>query len=457
MTVPLDLEIVVARVREKRQNFLEYNFGTLRDDFLKTFFDLAQEYETLENFYRICVSVIKEFFDLDARLYLLCQENVLDLVCDSLEGLYPEKPKAPAYIQLSNQAYHAEDAWVIPIRGNQLLVDRLPFYAKDQVIGMLELFPGDRLTEKDRFFFEKYANRVGYNLHVKIIAWQNIQRIRFINSLVADIEHNVIIPNISLSLYLRHLRQKINTLKELHCLCEFRDETCPELPMAQDKFRVLVQEMETDYQTLEQHYKGVSLFLESLFRPSHFQKGQLVLRRRTCRVQSEIIQPQLQLFLPKLKERNVEVDDSMGVMPDEDLPMAVDKGLMAQVYANLFSNAVKYARRNNEGRKYVAYGRDVLKDHFGPGKDGIKFNMFTTGPHIPPGDRGHIFDEGYRGSNVDGEVGTGRGLYFVRNVIETHGGEVGYEPTPGGNNFFVVLPLVVSPERPIAADLVAMH
>ncbi|MBI4794791.1 MAG: hypothetical protein HY790_02960 [Deltaproteobacteria bacterium] len=211
MTVPPDLEIVAERVKEKRQTFLEYNFGTLKDDFLKTFFDLAQEYETLENFYRICVSVVKEFFDLDSRLYLICQENILELVCDSLHGLYQEKPKPPPYIKLSNQAYHAEQGWVIPIRGNQLLVDRLPFYTKDQVIGLLELFPGDQLSEKDRFFFEKFANRVGYNLHVKIIAFQNIQRIRFINSLVADIEHNVIIPNISLSLYLRHLRQKINT------------------------------------------------------------------------------------------------------------------------------------------------------------------------------------------------------------------------------------------------------
>jgi signal transduction histidine kinase len=454
MTTPPDLEIVAARVKEKRQTFLEYNFGPLKDDFLKTFFDLAQEYETLENFYRICVSVVKEFFNLDSRLYLLCQDNVLELVCDSLKGLIPEKPKAPAYIKLSNQAYAVEQAWVIPIRGNQLLVDRLPFYTKDQVIGLIELCPGDQLSEKDRFFFEKYANRVGYNLHVKIIAWQNIQRIRFINSLVADIEHNVIIPNISLSLYLRHLRKKIDTLKELECLCDFKEEACRELPAVQDKFRTLVQEMEADYRTLEQHYKGVSLFLESLFRPSHFLKGHLVLRRRTCRVQSEIIQPQLQLYLPKLKDRDVDIDDSMGVMPDEDLPLSVDKGLMAQVYANLFSNAVKYTRRNYEGRKYVAYGRDVLHEYFGPGKDGIKFNMFTTGPHIPPGDRGHIFEEGYRGSNIDGEVGTGRGLYFVRNVIETHGGEVGYEPTPGGNNFYFILPLVVSPERPLAAEMV---
>jgi signal transduction histidine kinase len=455
MTVPPDLAEVAARVKEKRDIFIKYNFGRLKDDALKTFFDLAQEYETLENFYRVAVSVPKEFFGLDSRLYLLCQEGALELVCDSLTGLYPEKTRPPAHIQLASQAYGAEGSWVIPIRGNLLLVSQLPFYAKDQVIGLLELLPGKKLSPKDCFFFEKYANRLGYNLHIKIIAWQNIQHIRFINSLVADVEHNVIIPNISLALYLKHLRDRIRNLQELVCLCDQRPEECQMQPQAQERFRGLVKEMEADYQALEQQYKGVSLFIESLFRPSHFQRGHFVLRRRTWRVVSEIIEPQLKLFLPKLKERGIEIDVAMGVMPDEDLPLSVDKGLIAQVYANLFSNAVKYARPNHEGRKYMAYGREILKDYFGPGKDGVKFNVFTTGPHIPPADIPHIFDEGYRGSNVDNEVGTGRGLYFVRNVIETHGGEVGYQATPGGNNFYFVLPLPATPETPLAVQLAA--
>ncbi len=263
---------------------------------------------------------------------------------------------------------------------------------------------------------------------------------------MADIEHNVIIPNISLSLYLRHLRNKIKNLQELECVCEIRNPECPGHPDARQVFRGLIDELEQDYEHLEQHYKGVSLFIESLFRLSHFQKGQFVLRRRTTRVTKEIIEPQLNLYIDKLKERHIEIDTGAGVMPDEDLALSVDKGLMSQVYANLFSNAVKYTRRNYEGRKYMAYGRDLLQDYFGPGKDGVKFNVFTTGPHLPPEDVPHIFDEGYRGTNIDGEVGTGRGLFFVRNVVETHGGEVGYEATPGGNNFYFVLPLVVTPE-----------
>ena len=443
-----DLEKILTRVKEKRRAFKQYNFSFLEDDALKTFFDLAQEYETLDNFYRVVVSVIKEFFNLESRLYLMAPEERLEIVCDSLQGLYPEKPPAPPGIRLENQPYGIDNSWLLPIRGNLLLVTRLPFYAKEQLIGMLEVFPADRLNEHSQFFLEKYANRLGFNLHSKIISEQNIQHIRFINSLVADIEHNIIIPNISLRLYLRHLRDKIRTLKQLECNCTF-----PEAPEEAEQFHHLVEEMEEDYQILEQQYKGVSLFIESLFRPSHFQRGQLVLRRKPHRVQREIIEPQLQMFLPRLKERGIEIDVGLGGVPDEEILLSVDKGLMSQVYANLFSNAVKYTRTNQQGSRYLSYGREILKDYFGPGKDGVKFNVFTTGTHIPPPDVPRIFDEGYRGSNIDGEVGTGRGLYFVRNVIETHGGMVGYEPTWEGNNFFFILPLVAAPEGPLPAEL----
>ena len=455
MNVPMDLADVAGRVKEKWRRFREYNFGTLKEDALMTFYDLAQEYETMENFYRVSVWVIKEFFGLDCRLYLFCSEGRLELVCGSEHGLYPEKTPPPAHIRLENEAYTADGSWIIPIRGNQILVSQLPFYAKDRVIGMLEFYPGEQISPEDKFFFEKYANRLGYNLHVKIIARQNIQHIRFINSLVADIEHNVIIPNISLGPLPQAPAGQDQDLEGTGVRLHREKAGMPSLKDAQQYFRGLVEELEADYQSLEQHYKGVSLFIESLFRQSHFQKGHFVLRRRTCRVYSEIIQPQLQLFLPKLEERHIEIDTRAGVMPDEDLSLSVDKGLMAQVYANLFSNAVKYARPNHEGRKYMAYGRDLIKDYFGPGKDGVKFSVFSTGPHIPPEDLPHIFDEGYRGTNMDGEVGTGRGLFFVRSVIETHGGEVGYEATPGGNNFYFVLPLVTTPEVPLGGELVS--
>lgn len=439
-----DLEVVHKRVLEKRNNYQEYNFGPIKDDAIKTFFDLAQEYETLENLFRVCVTVIKEFFGLESRLFLTCSGiGCLEFVCGSQEGVQNDKKPAPDEIVLAHAAYSFGTSWVIPVRGNRLLVDRLPFFTKEQVIGMLEIYPADRLTDNDKFFFEKYANRLGYALHNKIITLQNIQHIRFINSLVGDIEHNVITPNIALSLYLRHVKKKVATLRELATRSAETGQECPEFAAA---VRELISGIESDCQNFERQYRGISLFLESLFRPGHFQRGHLVLRKRRCNVRSEIIKPQLELYLPKLQERQIEIDESLGGVPAEDFTLMVDKGLIAQVYANLFSNAVKYTRPSPQGRKYISYGRRQIPDFFGPGKDGVRFNVFSSGPPIPPEDRALIFEEGYRGHNTESEVGTGRGLYFIRNVVETHGGQVGVDITPDGNDFYFVLPIFADQE-----------
>ncbi len=141
MNVPMDLADVAARVREKWQKFREYDFGTLKLDALMTFYDLAQEYETLENFYRVSVWVIKEFFDLDSRLYLLCPDSRLELVCDSRHGLSPGKDPALAAYPPGESGLRRQRLLDHPHRGNQILVSQLPFYAKDRIIGLLEIFP----------------------------------------------------------------------------------------------------------------------------------------------------------------------------------------------------------------------------------------------------------------------------------------------------------------------------
>ena len=123
----------------------------------------------------------------------------------------------------------------------------------------------------------------------------------------------------------------------------------------------------------------------------------------------------------------------------------MDVGLISQVYSNLFSNALKYTREitnsNNEKVKYIAFGWEKVSGIFEGGKDGIKFNVFSTGPHIDPDETEKIFEDGYRGRNSVGEPGTGHGLSFVKKVVQIHGGITGYEPTPHGNNFYFILPV----------------
>ena len=89
----------------------------------------------------------------------------------------------------------------------------------------------------------------------------------------------------------------------------------------------------------------------------------------------------------------------------------------------------------------MSYGQEVIQDFFGPEKPGIKFNVYTTGPHIPPGEASRVFDEGFRATGSENKQGVGHGLHFVKKVVEVHGGIVGYEATKFGNNFFFALPL----------------
>jgi len=105
---------------------------------------------------------------------------------------------------------------------------------------------------------------------------------------------------------------------------------------------------------------------------------------------------------------------------------------------------VKYTQAvtvdSGETLKYITYGHEIIRDYFGSGKDGVKYNVFSSGPHVKSEDREKLFDEGYRGSNVSSQPGTGHGLSFIKNAVEIHGGVAGYEATQFGNNFYFILP-----------------
>ena len=102
--------------------------------------------------------------------------------------------------------------------------------------------------------------------------------------------------------------------------------------------RGLMEELEN----IEKHYKNTSLFLETLLRRSHFDKGRLTLLTKKCYMNRDVVQPQLDRFLDRFKSMGISVNYQLSGIPDQETISVVDIGLMAQVYANLFSNALKY-------------------------------------------------------------------------------------------------------------------
>jgi len=464
---PSDLTAICHRVREKSKSYDQYNFSDKFNDFLKAFFDLAQEFDSLEDFYRICVAVPLEMVDLSSALYLVKSEGEpLQLVCDSVRGVPEEQIWADAEIRLQEYPYETDNGYVIPVcskqpagnaslhqetgpeglRRTELWCGVKGICGQGRILGMFEVGPLSRLSELDKFFFVKYVNRIGFNLDNRLIARQNIDHLKFINTLVMDIEHNVIVPNMYFLHLFNQLKKKIVELGDLEEELRKKAAGDPEVTSwdsCLDHCGKLYHDLARYHRELVKHHANISLFLESLFRREHFEKGHLVLHPKRCFVEKEIILPQLEHYAGRLRAAGIAVERPENML-DEEFQIMVDVGLLAQVYANLFSNAAKYTKEivihNGVPRKAVAYGREVVNDFPLPGRQGIKFNVFSTGPAFTSEEGESLFKEGIRGRHCEGIPGTGHGLSFIRHVIELHGGTVGYEPTAGGNNFYFILP-----------------
>ncbi|OIP48907.1 MAG: hypothetical protein AUK28_04345 [Desulfobacterales bacterium CG2_30_60_27] len=451
-----DLTQMRDRIQQKKTDAARYNFSRAENDLLRTFFDLAQEFDTLQDFFRICVTMPLEFLGLESNLFVIDEvDGHLNLICSSLTGINAGSELPSPHIRLTDVPYETEGSYVLPIRRKLTDAKETALSPNESslVLGMFEVFPLERLSQDDRFFLLKYANRIGFNLHNRLIARQNVHHLKFINNLVRDIEHNVLIPNIYFKHLFNRLKKKIG---ELECLgnrlqsfrksCDTVNKDCNELLF---DINALHKDFMRLHHDLLNHHASYTLSLESLLRRDHFSKGHFVLRPKACYVEKEIIAPQLDYYRGRFESRGIIIEQPQDMM-EEEFPIMVDVGLLAQVYDNLFSNAAKYAEafvdHAGQSKKTMAYGREVLADYFGPGQAGVKFNVYTTGPHLSETEVTKIFFDGYRGENVQQQPGTGHGLAFVKQVVEIHGGRVGCEATPEGNNFYFILPLT-SPEK----------
>jgi two-component system sensor histidine kinase BaeS len=124
----------------------------------------------------------------------------------------------------------------------------------------------------------------------------------------------------------------------------------------------------------------------------------------------------------------------IGLHLDEDALAEVDGTRMAQVVANLVSNALKFT---------PAGGRVDLRLH----KEGsfAVLEVTDTGPGIRPQDLRHVFERFWSGGTPHAG-GSGIGLAVVRELVDAHGGRVDVISELGkGAAFTVRLPQAVSP------------
>ena len=138
----------------------------------------------------------------------------------------------------------------------------------------------------------------------------------------------------------------------------------------------------------------------------------------------------------ELKHGHVEV-----ALASAPLTVLGDRERLATAVDNLLQNAVKFSAGPPQieitGDREDGRVRVVVKDH---------------GIGIPAAARPRLFEKFYRVSDpgLNNVVGTGIGLYLVRQVVEGHGGRVDVvESKPGeGSAFEIQLPVAVEGALP---------
>ena len=142
---------------------------------------------------------------------------------------------------------------------------------------------------------------------------------------------------------------------------------------------------------------------------------------------SEAVRSAIELATPSIERAGLRlVMDVPGTLPARAVP---DR--LAQVLANLLSNAVRYT---------PAGGTIAVRAERRSGD--VLVSVANTGDGIPAGDIERVFERFYRveKSRDRARGGAGIGLAIVKQLVESSGGRVGAESRDGSTRFWFSLP-----------------
>jgi len=143
---------------------------------------------------------------------------------------------------------------------------------------------------------------------------------------------------------------------------------------------------------------------------------------------------------PNFEKNNLAYDFSANV---KSLLIEGDGDLLARLFDNLISNAIKYGA---EGKRVLIRLRKE--------KEAVSIQVLNFGYVIPEKELPLLFDKFYRVeySRSLSTGGTGLGLAIVKNIVDMHHGNITVQSDMGGTRFTVTLPLKYTEEAKSFSD-----
>jgi len=183
------------------------------------------------------------------------------------------------------------------------------------------------------------------------------------------------------------------------------------------------QETQDEFLTIiDEEADRLSLLIENVLESARLQSRTLPLRFQPLRLDA-VLRDVVTRLRVRYKDLNVNMD--MQAVP----PMQGDGVRIAQVFDNLFSNAIKYAPGSPISVSLRQEGEHLIAA------------ITDEGPGIPQESLPLIFERFYR-VRSEKATGTGLGLFICKQIIDAHRGKIWAESVPNkGTTFFIDLPI----------------
>ena len=174
---------------------------------------------------------------------------------------------------------------------------------------------------------------------------------------------------------------------------------------------------------IDEEADRLSLLIENVLESARLQSRTLPLRFQPLRLDGVLRDVTMRI---RARHKDLDVNAQLESVP----PLYGDGVRLAQVFENLFTNALKYAPGSPI---------DILLKQVG---SNIVISFIDHGPGIPKDSLPLIFERFYRVRGEKTVTGTGLGLYICKQIILAHRGKIWAESTPGqGTTFLIELPI----------------
>ncbi|MCP9485692.1 MAG: ATP-binding protein [Gaiellaceae bacterium MAG52_C11] len=182
------------------------------------------------------------------------------------------------------------------------------------------------------------------------------------------------------------------------------------------------------------HYLGIvdaqarrlAALLEDFLDVQRIEDGRLELTQEAIDM-ATLLDEQAQLYRAQSPKHRLLLN-----LPRGPLPVRGDPNRLAQVVGNLLSNAIKYSP---EGGVVELAGDSE--------RGAVRVRVRDEGLGIASDQQSRIFTKFFRGeAGASGIGGTGLGLAVSREIVEAHGGRIGFDSEAGaGSTFWLELPV----------------